>query len=114
LKRLGIFSAAASNRGIAGVADPDISSQALQVFRCEDIQDQAVPFFGMELSVIRDNSGRILASMLNSQEPLVKVPESMIVSKNSDYTAHGYELLSYLFRTQPSSCSAFSVDSLER
>jgi hypothetical protein len=77
------------------VADADAPRQALDVFYSKDVLDKAIPFFRVEAAVVGDDASRILSSMLNSQQPLVEVPENVCVSEDADYAAHFRFLLYY-------------------
>jgi hypothetical protein len=54
----------------------------------EDVSDKTISLFRVEMPVESDNAGRVLASMLNGQKPLIQVFEDIIVSEDSYYSAH--------------------------
>jgi len=75
LEGLGVFAAVTADRRVAGVADADLSLEALGVFDREDVADQTVAFFGVEAAVISDDAGRVLAAVLHGEQSLVEVAE---------------------------------------
>jgi hypothetical protein len=85
------------------VADRDVSYKPLEVIRGENISDEPVSLLRVEMSVIGDDSGRILTPVLDGQEPLINVFEDVVVSQNSDDAAHKlnpvlYTILAQLLR----------------
>ena len=88
LEGLGVLAPAAADRRIAGMADADVAAQALGVLGGEDVPDEAVAFFGVETAVVGDDAGRILAAVLDGQQPLVKIGENVAVAVDTDDAAH--------------------------
>jgi len=64
-KRLSVFSAAAPDGGITGVADADVPLEALDVFDGKNIPDEPVSFFSVEAAVIGRDPGSILPPVLD-------------------------------------------------
>jgi hypothetical protein len=87
-KWLGIFPFSPADCGISSVADSNVSCKPLEVIRRENISDEPVSLFRVEMSVIGDDSGRILTPVLDRQEPLINVFEDVFVSQNSDDATH--------------------------
>jgi hypothetical protein len=97
---LGFVVAVTAYRGIAGVADPDVSLQTLEVIFCKDVPYEAVSLFGVETSVISDDSRGILSPVLNGQQSLIEIIERSVVPVDSDYAAHGLSRASSAFNTK--------------
>ncbi len=64
-KGLCVFSSTSSDSGVACVADAYVSGEALDVFGGKDVSNQAVSLFDVEAAIKGDDSGGILAAVLN-------------------------------------------------
>ena len=80
LERLGVLPPAAADRGVAGVADADVPPEPFGVLRGEDVADEAVALLGVEAAVVGDDAGRVLAAVLDGQEPLVEIGEDVTIA----------------------------------
>ena len=87
-KRLGILSSTSPYGWITGVADPDVAFKAFEVVQGENVSDQTVSLFCVEMPIVGNNPCRVLAPVLNRQEPLIQVFEDITVSVYPDNSAH--------------------------
>lgn len=87
-KGLCVLPSASADCGVAGVADADVSGEALYVFGGKDVSDQTVSLFDVEAAVISDDAGSILAAVLDGQKPLVELTDDLVISVYSNHSTH--------------------------
>jgi len=78
-KWLGIFNRAPANGRVAGVGDAHGAFQPGDVVFIKNIAYQSVAFFLVEMTVIGQDAGRILAAVLQGEQTVVEFADNRFV-----------------------------------
>src|SRR5262249_20846908 len=74
---------------IADVAEAEVTLEALDVRRGEDVADQPLALLDVEPAVVvRDDPGRILAAVLDRDQAVVDLVDRVLGTDDADATAH--------------------------
>ena len=86
-----VFSCGSSSCGISNMTNPDISEKFAHITRSECFTNPATLFMNMKGVLIhRDDSGRILSTMLQKKQIVVNLLINRISRKHSDNSTHNY------------------------
>ena len=99
IKRLDfIFSCCSSTGGVTNMANTNISKKFAHIARSKCFTNPSTLFMDVKCIVIhRDNSCRILSTMLKQKKIVIDLLINRINRKNSDNSTHNYDSLTKLF-----------------
>jgi len=85
---LGVLPSPGTDGGIAHVAHPELSPEALEVGRGEDVPDETLPLLDVEMAIVGDDAGGVLPPVLDGEEPVVDLMDGRLGADDSDESAH--------------------------